>query len=90
MQGCSTRSERAELLPNREPGRILVNEILDAVRKPAVPELWPAGTWPTAVSTLVADLDRGVAQALAGRTLAGMAGGSSASAAGDGHPVQED
>lgn len=47
--GLLTRSDHDELLPNREPARILLREILAAVREPRQPDEVLAVGWPAGV-----------------------------------------
>ena len=71
--GLLTRSETDTLLPGRDPARILLREILAAVREPQPRDLLPAGLWPGVVTVVNGRVRTAVDEALGGETLAELA-----------------
>lgn len=68
--GLLTRSEREELLPNRDPQQITVTEILEVARGTGPAQAMDDSRWPGAVRRMERELADTVAAKLAGRTLA--------------------
>ena len=55
--GLLVHSEQEELLPNRDPGQLLVRDILAAVRKPTAAGVLPPGAWPPEVVAILGRLE---------------------------------
>lgn len=70
--GLLTRSEHDELLPNRDPARIALREILAAVREPGQPDEVLAVGWPPAVVQVQGRVAAAINGALGSATLADL------------------
>jgi membrane protein len=68
--GLLTQTADDELLPQRDPARIRLTEIVNAVRHPAVPQAGPRVRWPEQLTALSSRLEAGIAGALREETLA--------------------
>jgi membrane protein len=70
--GLLTRSEHDELLPNRDPARITLREILAAVREPRQPDEVLAVGWPSAVRQVQGRVAAAIDGTLGDETLADL------------------
>jgi membrane protein len=70
--GLLTRSEHDELLPNRDPARITLREILAAVREPRQPDEVLAVGWPLAVRQVQGRVAAAIDGTLGDETLADL------------------
>jgi membrane protein len=70
--GLLTRSEHDELLPNRDPARITLREILAAVREPRQPDEVLAVGWPFAVRQVQGRVAAAIDGTLGDETLADL------------------
>jgi len=88
--GLLLRTERNELLPSRDPRRIQLREILAAVREPQSADVFPEGQWPPVVQQAGARLQAAIDRAFGDTDLYALLDLQLASAAGDGHAVDQD
>jgi membrane protein len=70
--GLLARTAREALLPARDPGRILLRDILHAVRHPRGADVGPAIRWPPALDDLHQRLTSAVEKSLGSQTLADL------------------
>jgi membrane protein len=59
-----TRTSKNQLIPYRDPGEILLKDVLAAVRNTQTTDVWSTGNWPRIVSNLSARIDNALEQEL--------------------------
>jgi membrane protein len=67
--GLLTRTTKNELYPQRDPGRIEVKSIIDAVREPQKIDVFPEGRWPQPVIDVNDRLEAAMSDALGQRSI---------------------
>ncbi|MDJ0927563.1 MAG: YhjD/YihY/BrkB family envelope integrity protein [Gammaproteobacteria bacterium] len=58
-----TRTEKNELIPNRDPREIKLVDVIAAVREPQAADVFPEGRWPTSVQRMTQQMNDALLQA---------------------------
>ena len=69
MAGLIQVTSKNRILPGRDPGHIMLREVIQAVRDPQNADIFPPGHWPAEVTEVTNELDGAVDEALADRSL---------------------
>ena len=64
VAGLLTQTSKGRLYPQRDPQRIRVKSILDAVREPQTNDVFPEGSWPASVVVLNEKVESALTQAV--------------------------
>ena len=69
MAGLVQLTSDNRILPGRDPGRIALRDIIQAVRDPQNADIFPPGHWPAEVTEVAEEMDVALGAALADRSL---------------------
>ena len=67
--GLLGRTARDQLYPQRDPGKIKLKAVLEAVRTPQTTDVFPGGRWPQLVIDISDRMDAAMDEALGGQSL---------------------
>ncbi len=67
--GLLRRTDRDHLYPQRDPGKIQVKAVLEAIRTPQTTDVFPGGRWPQLVTDVSNRMDAAMDEALGGQSL---------------------